>query len=133
MTRRFGAFLLIGALAAAVNVGARLLFRRFTGYDLSIVAAFMVALTVAFALNRKYVFTAGGRLHAQYGRFLLVNLAALAQVWLVSILLDRSLLPSLGWHWQTETVAHAIGVLSPVATSFWLHKHFSFARGRSDG
>jgi putative flippase GtrA len=82
-------------------------------------------------LNRAFVFDVAQRgVERQYGRFLLVNLVALAQVWAVSMALARIVLPALGFGRHVETVAHVIGVLSPVATSFWLHKHYSFAPPR---
>lgn len=123
---------MIGGLAAALNVGARILVDQYVSYDAAIVIAFFVALTFAFTLNRIYVFTQGaGGIPKQYSRFLLINLVALAQVWAISVGLARWLFPAVGFDWHAETVAHAIGVFSPVATSFFLHKHFSFAEGRA--
>lgn len=127
MSRNFILFLAIGGLAAAVNVVARILFNYVVPFEIAIVLAFPVALTVAFALNRKYVFHAEhGKSATQYARFLFVNLVALVQVWLVSVGLSQWLFPTLGFTWHPETVAHAIGVASPIVTSYLAHKHFSF-------
>lgn len=132
MSRRFAAFVLIGGIAAALNVGARILADWYVSYDIAIVIAFLIALTFAFTLNRAYVFTQGaGGIPKQYSRFLAINLLALAQVWAISVGLARWLFPAAGFDWHAETVAHAIGVVSPVATSFFLHKHFSFAERRA--
>jgi len=57
----------------------------------------------------------------------LVNLAAVAQVWVVSVGLARLVFPVAGFVWHAETVAHVIGVAVPVFTSYLGHKHFSFA------
>ena len=38
--------------------------------------------------------------------------------------------PAVGFTWHGETVAHVIGVLVPVVTSYLGHKHFSFAAPR---
>jgi putative flippase GtrA len=119
-------FLVAGAVAAGVNVLSRIILNHFLSYDLSIVGAFIIALTTGFALNRAMVFTAEGSIVGQYSRFALVNLLALAQVWLVSISLARWGLPALGFVQHAETAAHVIGVLSPVLTSYWAHRHFTF-------
>ena len=125
----FTRFLLVGGVAALVNILARMAFSLFMPYELAIVAAFPVALTVAFVLNRSYVFSAtDGGATGQYLRFTVVNLVALAPVWLVSVGLARWLFPSIGFSWHPDTVAHTIGVLSPVAASYIGHKSFTFAR-----
>jgi len=51
---------------------------------------------------------------------------AFAQVWVVSVGLARVIFPAIGFSWRAETVAHVVGVLSPVVTSYVLHKRFSF-------
>jgi putative flippase GtrA len=62
----------------------------------------------------------------EYARFALVNAVAFAQVWLVSVGLARLVFPAIDFTWQAETVAHVIGVVSPIVTSYIGHKHFSF-------
>ena len=63
---------------------------------------------------------------AQYVRFTIVNLFALLQVWLLSVGLANWLFPKLGFTWHAELIAHTIGVLSPVVTSYYGHKLFTF-------
>jgi len=55
-----------------------------------------------------------------------VNIAALAQTLLVSLALSGWILPWVGWRWQPESVAHVIGVIVPVFTSYLGHKRWSF-------
>ena len=63
-------------------------------YEWAIVFAFLVGLTVGFLLMRGYVFNAQGRPVArQVAVYVLVNLFALLQTLLVSIALERWLLP----------------------------------------
>ncbi len=71
-----------------------------------------------------------GRASRQTLRFALVNLVALAQVWVVGVGLARIVFPKIGFVWHAELVAHIIAVLSPVLTSYFAHKHFSFAPER---
>lgn len=123
---RFFIFALVGGFAGAVNIVARILFSLVIPYEIAIVLAFPIALTVAFLLNRAYVFRTGGNRAAQFGRFTIVNLAALAQVWLVSVSLARFVFPAFGGVWHGDILAHTIGVISPIATSYFAHKRFTF-------
>lgn len=128
MSERFLRFLLVGGFAAAVNFGSRIVFDLAMPYVLAIVLAYGVGMATAFVLNRRFVFVgAGGAVGRQAGWFVLVNLAAVAQTVLVSLLLARWLLPAVGWSWRPETVAHAFGVAVPVVTSYFGHKWLSFA------
>ena len=78
-------------------------------------------------LARVFVFKpAAGDAPGQFLRFAMVNALAFVQVWAVSVGLARVAFPAAGFTWQAETVAHVAGVLSPVVTSYLLHKHFSF-------
>ncbi len=126
-SRQFVAFIVVGGLAALVNLVARILFNQAVSYEVAVVLAFVVAMSCAFLLNRRYVFAdAQGDTRRQYTRFAIVNLLALVQVWLISVGLLRLLFPAIGFSWQAETIAHAIGVASPVLTSYFAHKYYSF-------
>jgi putative flippase GtrA len=124
---QFVAFMLAGGIAALVNILSRIAFDLVMPYEMAIVVAYLCGMTTAYLLNRKYVFAASGRVTTEYTRFTLVNLAALAQVWAVSVGLARLVFPAIGFAWHSETTAHVIGVLVPVFTSYLGHKHFSFA------
>lgn len=123
---RFASFLAVGGLAALVNIAVRIALSRLVAYEVAVVLAFPAALTTAFLLSKAFVFKTTGSVTVEYGRFLIVNLFALAQVWVVSVVLARMVLPALGFTWHAETAAHAIGVLSPVLTSYYAHKRFTF-------
>jgi putative flippase GtrA len=126
--RRLVGFVAVGAAAALVNLVARALIDRVTSYEAAIVLAFPIALATAFALNRSYVFDdREGRWPGQFARFLAVNLIALVQVFAVSVGLARWLFPAIGFAWHAETMAHALGVASPILTSYWAHSRFTFA------
>lgn len=126
--RQFIAFIVASGTAAAVNIGSRVIFNWFMHYELAILAAYICGMTVAYILNKTFVFAASGRgVASEYVRFTLVNLLAVAQVWIVSVGLARLVFPAAGFAWHGETVAHVIGVLVPAVTSYLGHKHFSFA------
>jgi putative flippase GtrA len=127
VTGRFARFLLVGAAAAAVNIVSRALISYFVRFEYAIVLAFFVALTFAFLMSRLFVFESSETpVREQYFRFFLVNLVALAQVWLVSMVLIEWGLPAIGWTFHPELVAHTIAVCSPVLSSYYAHKAFSF-------
>ncbi|HEX6833969.1 MAG TPA: GtrA family protein, partial [Rudaea sp.] len=89
--------------------------------------AFFVGLGSAFLLNRRFVFRGStNRLGTQIFWFVAVNVVALAQTLLVSLLFADFILPWLGIHRFAHECAHAIGIVAPIATSFLGHKHFSF-------
>ncbi len=125
----FVKFLLAGGVAAAVNIAARIALNRVMSYELAVVAAYLCGMATAFTINRTLVFThaRGADAAGQGMRFALVNLVALAQVWIVGVGLARIVFPYIGMAWHAETVAHVVAVASPVATSYFAHKHFSFA------
>lgn len=131
MTREFLTFVLAGAIAAGVNWVSNLALHLFMPLQLSVVIAYLIGMTTAYALNRIYVFKASGRtVPEEYGRFAIVNAVALAQVWLVTIGLYELLMPAIGWTLWPAEIAHAIGVASPVITSYFGHRYFTFGPKR---
>lgn len=126
--RRFVLFVLAGGVAAAVNILSRIVFNWAVPYEVAIVLAYVCGMITAYLLNKYFVFEASGRaVTSESLRFALVNLAAVAQVWVVSVGLARLVFPAIGITWRADTVAHVIGVAVPVFTSYLGHKHFSFA------
>lgn len=134
-SRRFGNFLLVGGVAAIMNVASRLLFSAWIGYEAAIVAAFFVGLTTAFIGNRLFVFSdtrASGprRIALEFLRFFLVNIFGLAQTLLVSLLLLRLAFPLIGFEGAPAALfAHMIGVAFPVIINFFWHRSFTFGGG----
>ena len=125
--RQFLLFVLTSGFAALVNFGSRIVFSYWMPFSIAIVASFVFGMLTAFTLSRLFVFReAGNALHQQIFWFTVVNLVALLQTLIVSLLLVDQIFPRVGFHWHTETVAHAIGVGVPVLTSFIGHKHLSF-------
>ena len=125
---RFVLFVLAGGTAALVNILSRIALNWVMPYEVAIIVAYLCGMTTAYLLNKYFVFASSGRgVASEYTRFALVNFAAVAQVWIVSVGLARLVFPAIGFTWHAETVAHVIGVAIPVFTSYLGHKHFSFA------
>lgn len=128
LTHRFARFLLTGGIAAGVNVVSRYFLSMVMEYRWAVIAAYLCGMTTAWILSRLFVFEETGRSRAaEYVRFGIVNVVAAAQVWVVSVGLAEYVFPAAGFTWRPEDVAHLIGVIIPVFTSYLGHKHFSFA------
>ena len=120
-------FVLASGAAAAVNFGARIALSVFLPYTIAIVIAFFCGMATAFALNRRFVFRdASNSLGQQIGRFVAINLLALLQTLGVSLLLAEILLPRLGIDWHAHEIAHAVGILVPIFTSYAGHRRWTF-------
>jgi putative flippase GtrA len=125
--RRFVLFLGAGGIAAAANYGSRFGFSIWFSYPLAIVLAYIVGMAVAFVLMRQYVFDGRGRAMApQVLRFVGVNVLAVLQPLIVSLLLANWLLPAAGVEQHVEAIAHAFGVAVPVITSYFGHRLATF-------
>ncbi|QCK88153.1 GtrA family protein [Phreatobacter aquaticus] len=125
----FVRFVLTGGFAAGVNVAVRILLSMILSYELAVVLAYLAGMTTAYILMRAFVFDrSGSSTSAEFGRFAIVNLVSLVQVWIISVGLARWIFPAVGLTWHAETIAHVIGVLSPVITSYLGHRAYTFGR-----
>lgn len=130
--RQFLLFVLSGGAAALVNVLSRIGFSLVLGFELAVIAAYAVGMVTAYILVRCYVFTDSGQsVRRSFAAFALVNLVAVFQTWLVSIGLRQLLLPMIGAIALVDLIAHSVGVIVPVFTSYLGHKHVSFRSPRS--
>ena len=120
-------FILAGGTAAAANFGSRILLSRWLSYEAAIVVAYLIGMLTAFVLNRAFVFAqVENTLRSQVSWFIAINLAAVLQTLLISLLLARVLFPAIGMEFHPETLAHAVGVAVPVITSYLGHRRFTF-------
>ncbi len=127
MTPQFLSFVLAGGIAAAANWGSRFLFSMWVPFEAAVVLAYIVGMVTAFMLMRAFVFAAGGRrVFGQVGRFIVVNIAALAQTLVVSVVLARWVLPAIGVRDDAEAIGHLVGVAVPVVTSYFGHRLYTF-------
>ena len=129
LNKQFIRFLVAGGIAAAANYGSRFLFSTWLSYGPAIVLAYLVGMGVAFVLMRQHVFSAtGAALGPQVVKFVAVNLLAVVQTLVISLVLARWVLPGLGIVTHAEAVAHLAGVLVPVATSYFGHRMLTFRK-----
>jgi putative flippase GtrA len=129
-SKQFVGFLLTGGAAATVNFGSRILLNRWMDYSAAIVVAYLIGMATAFVLARLFVFKQSTQaFHRSAGFFVLINVFAIFQTWLVSIILARHMLPAFGVNRFVPEIAHAIGVMVPVFSSYLGHKRWSFRQG----
>lgn len=121
-------FFVVSGFAALMNFLSRIVFNMVMSYPAAIFMAFWVGLTTAFLLNRRYVFpqSVSGDARKQFFYFLAVNLFALLQTMVVSLVLAWYLLPALGITLWSREIAHLAGIAFPLFVSFLGHKYFSF-------
>jgi putative flippase GtrA len=125
-------FLAAGGAAALLNFGSRVLFSEFMPFGHAVALAFCVGLVSAFLLSRRFVFGPSGRgVAREIGWFVAVNIAALAQTWLLSVWLAGVLVPQLGTR-AGEALAHFAGIMLPVVSSYFGHRYLTFSRA-ADG
>lgn len=118
-------FLLVGAFNTGFGFVLFALLLHLAGhrvhYLVILVAATLVAVLVAFAGYRAFVFRVRGNILRDLGRFSLVYLAALAvNLVALPLLVEACGVPIL--------VAQAIVVAGTVVASFLAHRSFSFRR-----
>ncbi len=126
-SKEFVKFMLVGISAAGVNFGSRILLNYKFSYSWSIILAYILGMIVAFILNKWLVFeTSSHRTTRQAIMFILVNLIAVLQTYVISLLLVNWLFPLLNFQWHTHEVAHFIGISVPIVTSYIGHKYVTF-------
>lgn len=127
LTPQFLGFLLTGGFAAAVNFGSRIVYNQWLSYSSAVIAAYLTGMLTAFILAKLFVFRDTSQtLGHSVLWFCLVNAFAILQTWLVSLGLAFYIFPKLGIDFYPKELAHAIGVMIPVFTSYLGHKHLSF-------
>lgn len=127
LSRQFLVFLCTGGIAAAVNFGSRILYNQWMGFSAAVVLAYITGMITAFILAKAFVFRGSTqKTHKSAMYFTLVNLVAVLQTWAISVVLAYYLLPFLGIEAFRKEIAHAVGVVVPVFTSYIGHKRWSF-------
>lgn len=128
--REFSLFLLSGGIAALVNILSRIGFSQLVRFELAVLLAYGIGMLTAYVLARRFVFIGSTTsVRRSFAAFALVNLLAVLQTWLVSVGLRNWLLPLLGVVLFTDLIAHGVGVIVPVLSSYLGHKHLSFRSG----
>jgi len=129
LSSEFVRFLVVGGFAAGVNFISRIFLNEYMSFRWAVFLAYLVGMLTAYLFSRWFVFEASGK-HPGHELFYftLVNLAAVAQVWLISVGLAEYLFPAIGFTFFYHEIAHLIGLAVPAVTSYYGHKYFSFGK-----
>ena len=127
LSRQFMMFLLGGGIAALANFLSRIFYSLWLDFTPAIILAYVTGMITAFVLSKLFVFRDSKQpLHHSAFYFVLVNLVAVAQTWIVSTVLAFYVLPMLSIDTLRMEIAHAVGVAVPVFSSYVGHKYLSF-------
>ena len=126
-TSQFIRFLAVGGTALVVHWLSRFVFNWFVDYGWAIVLAYGLSMSVAYALNRIYVFPRSRRSYRfEVTAFFLVNIAAFPFVWVIAYVLGEWVLVRYLPAEPSRAVAHGFAVTTPVFVNFALHKLVTF-------
>lgn len=127
LSKQFILFLVTGGTAALVNFSTRIVYNQWVSFSVAIVLAYLTGMVTAFVLARWLVFNQSEQSFIRSAMlFSAVNCIAVLQTWLISMGLALYVLPYGGVTRFAAEIAHAVGVVVPVFTSYLGHKHFSF-------
>lgn len=126
-SKQFIKFLVAGGLAATINFSSRFIYSTFVDFSLAVILAFCTGLASGYVLAKLYVFgKSQNTTRQEIALYILINLLALIQTWVISILLANYMLATMVAQNLSEGIAHFVGVISPVFTSFIGHKYLTF-------
>jgi putative flippase GtrA len=126
-SKEFLKFLLTGGFSAVINFSSRFIYNIFVSFELSIIFAYITGMITAFILFKIFVFKhSSNSFLKEVFWFIAINLVALIQTYYISILLKYYIFLNIAFNFYPEAIAHAIGIIFPVFTSFIGHKYLSF-------
>ena len=127
LSAQFVKFLIAGGLAALLNWSARFLFSTWFSYGWAVLLAYLIGLSSGYVLNAWLVFPKSGQTRRrEIAYFVGVNLMSLPLVWGLSVGLGDFLFPTIMDRSLAQALGNGIGILSPVALSFVLHRKLTF-------
>jgi putative flippase GtrA len=109
-----------------VNWCTRFWLGQSLSFQLAVPFAYLVGMTVAYLLNRVFVFPSSSRaISSQAIEFFLVNVGFLPVVW-ASAIFFRWVLISLGMTMFVDGIAHALALAVPMFATFLIYKFKTF-------
>lgn len=126
-SEQFMRFLITGGIAAAVNFFSRIFYNQYCSFSIAVICAYLTGMITAFILAKLFVFnktTQSVKRSAIF--FIIVNIVAAAQTWLISMGLNYYILPAFGVQKFVAEISSGIGIIFPVFTSYLGHKRWSF-------
>lgn len=126
-SKQFISFIFAGGVAAVINFFSRILYNGFVSFGNAVILAYITGMITAFLLTKFFVFKkSDNSTRKEIVYFTLVNVVAIIQTYIISIGFAEYIFPSIEFLFYPKAIAHGIGVMIPVFTSFFGHKYLSF-------
>jgi len=127
ISNQFFLFLITGGVAAGCNFFSRVILEKFFTFSTSVILAYLIGMVIAFLLNKFFVFKKSTQdLNKSILFFILINLLGFLQTWFISTSLKSYIFPYLGLVYNSGNIAHIIGIIFPILSSYFGHKKLSF-------
>ena len=95
-----------------INFGARIMLNVWLSFSMSIILAYVAGAVTAYLLTRAFVFTDSQQsVSHSIGFFILINLVAVLQTWIVSMALADYVLPAMHVDAFRKEIAHGVGIV----------------------
>lgn len=125
--RQFIKFIAAGGTAALANFLSRISLGYFMDYVPSIIAAYLIGMITAYLICRIWVFEPSTHtLLQQISYFTLINVLAVAQTVLISLIFLKYIFIGISDLFWRESTAHFVGICVPIFTSYIGHKYVTF-------
>lgn len=126
-SKEFIRFVVVGGFAAGINFSSRIFFSLYFSFSLAVILAYCVGMLTAYLLSKFFVFSASKHHAAKEAvYFIVVNMVAIMQTWGISMLLYYNVFYWLQFNYYNQEIAHLIGIMFPVFSSYLGHKYFTF-------
>jgi putative flippase GtrA len=126
LSEQFARFVAVGITAALANWLTRFWLSQSVSFEVAVALAYIVGMSVAYALNRVFVFPGSNRPIARQGsEFVVVNLLFLPVVWTIAVLF-RWGLGHMGLDNFADGIAHALALAVPMLATFLIYKFKTF-------
>lgn len=131
--REFIRYVISGGSATVVNLAAVWLSRQFAGYEIAVAIGAIFGTATTYLMTKTFVFNATSKAidYSEIARFLCIHGLVCLQIWLVSVSLNRWILPAIGIDAYREAIASVIGVGSVVFTGYFLHRKVTYRSGQA--
>lgn len=126
--KRFLRYIVSGCCATVVNLAFVWISRQITSYELAVLIGAIFGTATTYIMTKIFVFERKRKVvdYSEILRFLCVHGIVCLQIWVVSVSLERWILPMLEIAQYQEPIASFIGVGSVVFTGYFLHRHVTY-------
>ncbi len=130
-TKSFLRYVFSGCLATVVNLSFVWFSMQLTSYEIAVVVGAVFGTTTTYIMTKVFVFEKREKAvdYHEILRFICVHGVVCVQIWIVSVSLERWILPMLAITQYREAIASLIGVGSVVFTGYFLHRLVTYRVG----